>query len=372
MLLWLFRTPKIQLKAMRRGRILVTGYPAFGGGSRNISQEIVERLANSVSESIVIPTGPRVQAGGKPSQVKEELEVEWVTKLLTCDEAGSKWTADRVNSLDCDAILHIGLCNTCEVPRLEYVAKNILDMRIEDNSGRCKIDELVIPNSVDELISTAPLNRLPFDQLVMDIEKSSDAGSFVCNETYYRTLDAIHSNEVMDQYGRNLPCLFLHLPDAIGNEFTEQLALVKQIAAWLLTKPRIVVACSVLENQNGDFISCRRSPEESFPGAWEFPGGKVERGESLQEAFIRELDEELEVKIEPLHPLAQHVHVMPDLEIELHAWHCRITDGTPKLNVHDAIRELSVDELLNVEWIDADLPMIAEIQTELRGSKTTS
>ena len=372
MLLWRIRAPKIQLKAMRRGRILVTGYPAFGGGSRNISQEIVERLANSASEGITIPIGPRVHADGNPSQLEEELEVEWVVQLLSCDEDGSRWTADRVNSLACDAILHLGLCNTCEIPRLEQVAKNILDMRIEDNSGRCRINEVVIPNGVDELVSTAPLNRLPLDQLCIDIEKSSDAGSFVCNETYFRTLDAIQSNELKDQYGRNLPCLFLHLPDAIENEFEEQLTLVKQISAWLLTRPRIVVACSVLENQNGDLISCRRSPNESFPGAWEFPGGKVERGESLQEAFIRELDEELEVEIEPLNPLAQHVHVMPDLEIELHAWHCKIIDGIPRLNVHDAIRELSVDELLNVEWIDADLPMIAEIQTELLGLKSAS
>ena len=362
----------MRLGPMRRGRILVTGYPPFAGGTRNISQILIERLVNLGFERIAIPTGPRVNDDGTPSHKKEEMEVEWNTQLLSCDEAGSRWTAERVNSLEYDAILHLGLCNICEQPRLESVARNILDMRIEDNSGRCLQGENVILGGLDQIRSTAPLNRLPIEELCMILEDSDDAGSFVCNETYYRTLAAIEKNAVQDSFGRPLPCLFLHLPDAYGEEIEKQLALVKQLSAWLLTRPRITVACSVLEDTDGSLISCRRSADQSFAGAWEFPGGKVERGESLQEAFIRELDEELEVVIEPLAPLAQHVHVMPNLEIELHAWHCRITDGIPRLSVHDAMRKLQVEELLNVEWIDADLPMIAEIQKALRNSENAA
>ena len=352
---------------MRRRKVLVTGFPPFGGGNDNISQNLIKSLSSLGSSVVQIPTTPRVDEQGAPVSLLENdrVLIEWQTELLSCDEAGSNWTAERIASLDCDAILHLGLCNECEIPRLERVAKNLLEMRIEDNSGRKCSNLSIVEGGSESLNSTSPMNRLAIEELATDVGFSDDAGGFVCNETYYRTLDAIQSNGVLDRYGRQLPCLFLHLPDSDSISFEMQSELVKQIAGWLVVRPRIVVACSVLEGADGRFISCRRAQGESFAGAWEFPGGKVERGETLEEAFIREIDEELSLPIDVIRPLAIHVHEMAELEIELHAWHCRIVSGQPRLSVHDELRWLKVEEFMDAEWIDADIPLISRIQSIL-------
>ncbi len=349
---------------MRRRKVLVTGFPPFSGGIDNISQNVIDALSSIGSSMVQIPTTPRVDEQGSPllSSENDRVIIEWETELLSCDEAGSRWTAERISSLDCDAILHLGLCNECHVPRLESLAVNRLEMRIEDNSGRKCSNLSIVEGGSVALSSTSPLNRLALEEMVTSVELSDDAGGFVCNETYYRTLESIQSNGVLDRHGRPMPCLFLHLPDSDSVPFEIQLELVKQIAGWLAVRPRIVVACSVLEGTDGRFISCRRAQGESFAGAWEFPGGKVERGETLEEAFIREIDEELSLPIEVIRPLAIHVHEMSELEIELHAWHCRVKNGKPRLSVHDELRWLKVEEFLNVEWIEADMPFIATIQ----------
>ena len=352
---------------MRRRKVLVTGFPPFAGGIDNISQNVVEALSSLGSSIVQIPTTPRVDEKGSPllESENDRVIIEWETELLSCDEMGSRWTAERIASFDCDAILHLGLCTACSVPRFERFAENRLDMRIKDNSGRKCSNISIVDGGSDTLSSTSPLNRLAVEQLVTGVEFSDDAGSFVCNETYYRTLESIQINGVLDSRGRQMPCLFLHLPDADSVPFETQFELVKQVAGWLSVRPRIVVACSVLEGVDGRFISCRRAKGESFAGAWEFPGGKVERGENLEQAFIREIDEELSLPIEVIRPLAIHVHEMPELEIELHAWHCRVKSGEPRLSVHDDLRWMKVEEFLDAEWIEADIPLISTIQTIL-------
>jgi 8-oxo-dGTP diphosphatase len=348
---------------MSRRKVLLTGFPAFGGMSNNISEDVIKELSSIGRSKVPLRKRPRVDDSGNTlSSDMPIVEIEWQTELLTCDEAGSSRVANSLENIDVDAILHLGLCTSCITPRIETQARNILEMRIADNSGRKISGSEIIINGHQIIQSSSPLNRFPNDSFSTKLEQSDDAGSFVCNETYYRTLSSIDYNNEEDNFGRKLPCLFLHLPDYGKMEIIEAVKLVEEIGAWLCEKPRIVVACSVLEGQDGRFISCRRSPEESFPGMWEFAGGKVEEGESIPEALIREIDEELGVEIEVEGALAKYVHEMPHLEIELHAWHCKIISGQPRLIVHDKLRWLKVEDFLDEEWIAADLPMISKIQ----------
>lgn len=348
---------------MRRRKVLLTGFPAFGGMSNNISEDVIKELSGVGRSKVSLRERPRVDDGGNVlSTAMPIVEIEWQTELLTCDEAGSSQIANSLKDNDADAILHLGLCTSCNTPRIETQARNILEMRIADNAGRKISASEIIINGQQFIHSSSPLNRFPNDLFSTKLEQSDDAGSFVCNETYYRTLSAINFNDKKDHFGRKLPCLFLHLPDYDKVELSEVVQLVEEIGAWLCEKPRIVVACSVLEGIDGRYISCRRSPEESFSGMWEFAGGKVEKGESIHDALIREIDEELGVEIEVIGALAKHVHEMAHLEIELHAWHCKIISGQPRLVVHDKLRWLKAEDFLDEEWIDADLPMISKIQ----------
>jgi mutator protein MutT len=76
-------------------------------------------------------------------------------------------------------------------------------------------------------------------------------------------------------------------------------------------------------------LVAQRPPGGRHPGAWEFPGGKVEPGESPEQCLAREIAEELEVAVEVGDKLAQVTHSYPDLDIELMAFECAIKSGEP-------------------------------------------
>ncbi len=88
-----------------------------------------------------------------------------------------------------------------------------------------------------------------------------------------------------------------------------------------------VTAAVIIEE--GRVLVTQRPPGGRHPGAWEFPGGKVEAGETPQECLARELAEELSIAVEVGDMLAVVGHEYPDLAIDLIAFRCRITGGVP-------------------------------------------
>lgn len=122
----------------------------------------------------------------------------------------------------------------------------------------------------------------------------------------------------------------------------------------------IDVVAGLIHDGRGRLLACRRPEGKHLAGKWEFPGGKVEPGESPHRALVRELREELEITVEPAETLTPVVHDYGRGPIRLIPILCRITDGTPHPHEHDEIRWCAIHELQRLDLADADLPILAE------------
>lgn len=99
-----------------------------------------------------------------------------------------------------------------------------------------------------------------------------------------------------------------------------------------------------------------------FKGGWEFPGGKVESGESPQEALRREIREELAMEIEVGELFETVEYDYPTFHLSMDCFLCKIKSGTPVLLEHAAAKWLTPEELSSVEWLPADLGLIARLK----------
>jgi 8-oxo-dGTP diphosphatase len=108
--------------------------------------------------------------------------------------------------------------------------------------------------------------------------------------------------------------------------------------------------------RDGRVLAARRRATRSGAGPWEFPGGKVEPGESEPQALVRELREELSVDVQVLDPLGRVP--LPDGG-ELSVCLCRLVGGRVQAgHDHDQVRWLTADELSSVRWLEADLLLL--------------
>ena len=94
---------------------------------------------------------------------------------------------------------------------------------------------------------------------------------------------------------------------------------------------------------------------------WEFPGGKVEVGESREEALVREIREELSVDIEVSEFLMTVHHTYPDFHLTMHVFKCVLDQGEITLNEHVALKWLSIDEHDQLDWAGADIPVVESL-----------
>ena len=95
-----------------------------------------------------------------------------------------------------------------------------------------------------------------------------------------------------------------------------------------------------------------------FKDGWEFPGGKVEAGESPQEALVREIEEELDTKIDVGDFICTVDYDYPKFHLTMHCYLCTIKEGALHLNEHEAARWLAKDELWSVDWLPADVVVV--------------
>ena len=119
------------------------------------------------------------------------------------------------------------------------------------------------------------------------------------------------------------------------------------------------VACAIIE-LDGKVLATQRSEAMSLPLKWEFPGGKIEDGETVSACLERELLEELGISIIVGAPLPPTTHRYPAFAVTLYPFRCRIVAGEIALHEHAALAWLRPAELLTLDWAEADLPVIAQ------------
>ena len=107
------------------------------------------------------------------------------------------------------------------------------------------------------------------------------------------------------------------------------------------------------------FLICQRPAGKSCALLWEFPGGKIEKGESAQECIIRECREELGITLEVFGEFTDVIQEYPDRTVHLHFFHTRIASGELKLAEHHAAAWVTADELEGYEFCPADAKMLA-------------
>jgi 8-oxo-dGTP diphosphatase len=129
-------------------------------------------------------------------------------------------------------------------------------------------------------------------------------------------------------------------------------------SAVALVRQAETVVCALIE-QRGRVLVARRAPGRLRAGQWEFPGGKVRVGESLETAIVREIGEELGCTVRPVRQIASNAHDYPDITIVLVPFLCELIDGNPRALEHAEIRWVDRDALSSIEWTAADLPIVA-------------
>lgn len=116
---------------------------------------------------------------------------------------------------------------------------------------------------------------------------------------------------------------------------------------------------------DGDrFMICQRPAHKARGLLWEFVGGKVEPGETMEAALIRECREELAITVSVGDIFTQVVHEYPDILIRLTLFHCTIAEGTPSLLEHNDLQWILPSQIPQFDFCPADKDILALIQTE--------
>lgn len=129
-------------------------------------------------------------------------------------------------------------------------------------------------------------------------------------------------------------------------------------------KTEIRVACAVLVRERQVLAALRGNGLHA--GKWEFPGGKIEAGETPERALVRELQEELGIRVpaeNPLTPVRHRYGSGP--EVVLYPFLIPAGNVSPVLNVHAAVRWVSLDDLESLDWLEGDYPILEEVRRVL-------
>lgn len=126
----------------------------------------------------------------------------------------------------------------------------------------------------------------------------------------------------------------------------------------------IPVVAAVIEDGRGHVLVAQRPAHKHLALKWEFPGGKIEAGESPEAALAREIREELGIEIENLRALPRFTHDYGEVLIEMFPFRCRLTAASPAPHAHEhaALRWVYPTELATLDLAAADLPVVAALR----------
>jgi 8-oxo-dGTP diphosphatase len=112
--------------------------------------------------------------------------------------------------------------------------------------------------------------------------------------------------------------------------------------------------------QHGDAIFATQRGYGEFKDGWEFPGGKIEKGETPQEALKREIEEELDTEIEVGDLLTTVEYDYPNFHLSMMCFLCSVKSGHLVLKEHEAAKWLTLDQIDSVNWLPADIKVVEE------------
>ena len=120
---------------------------------------------------------------------------------------------------------------------------------------------------------------------------------------------------------------------------------------------------------DGKVLCARRGPGGATGGLWEFPGGKVEPGETREAALVREIREELGCEIAVGECVTTTLHEYDALTVSLTTYWCELISGAPTATEHEALRWFAPGDLSTVAWAPADVPAVGIVSTAVRPSR---
>ena len=124
-----------------------------------------------------------------------------------------------------------------------------------------------------------------------------------------------------------------------------------------------VVAAIIIEN---DKVFATQRGYGEFKDGWEFPGGKIEPGETPEEAIVREIKEELDTEVEVIELLDTVEYDYPNFHLSMGCFICKIKSGDLVLKEHEAAKWLTKETLGSLEWLPADMGLVGEIEKYLK------
>ena len=128
-----------------------------------------------------------------------------------------------------------------------------------------------------------------------------------------------------------------------------------------MNKKLVEVVAAVIENENNEILCALRSPIMTLPNMWEFPGGKVEEGESLYTAIEREIKEELKCSIKAIEIIGENRHEYEKIIVNLTAIKCNLVEGEPVADEHSKLIYLKKENLESLVWAPADIPLVKKV-----------
>ncbi|MDA2627096.1 (deoxy)nucleoside triphosphate pyrophosphohydrolase [Bacillus cereus] len=126
-------------------------------------------------------------------------------------------------------------------------------------------------------------------------------------------------------------------------------------------KRRISVVGAVIFNENNEVLCALRSPTMTLPNYWEFPGGKINKGEEPQAALVREIKEELGCAITVGEKVEEIEYEYETIIVHLTTYKAQILEGIPKALEHTELKWVSVKDLNNLNWAPADIPTVESL-----------